>query len=178
MSSTTAPARPRTATSTDAAEPAHRSSRLLGVLPYIGAILFAWHAGQILLGSRTGDWKQDIVMFGVIDLIGIAGIGAGVAHVVFGPPIARSIGWEHTPFQTEVGFANLGFGIAAVMAASQSPEYWLAVIIANGVFRAGAGLVHIREMVTHRDFAINNTMILVVNFVVPAFLYLAWHAWA
>jgi hypothetical protein len=64
------------------------------------------------------------------------------------------------------------------MASSYDSDFWLAVIVANGVFRAGAGIGHVREIVQKGNYAINNTAILFLNFVVPAFLLLAWLAWA
>lgn len=153
------------------------SSRAAGILPYIGVILFVIHIGGMLLAGPPADFGRQVVMFGVFYMIGISGVGAGISHIFFGPRIARSIGWEWSPFETEVGFANLGFGLAGLMATSFGPAFWLAVIIANGVFRVGAGVGHIREMITRHNYAINNTAILFINFVVPAFLLAGWYAW-
>jgi hypothetical protein len=168
MSSTSAPP--------DAAP--HKSSPWLGVLPFIGVILFVIHAFTIVTGSRDAGWERDLVEIGVVYMIGVAGIGGGISHILFGPKISRSIGWEQSPFEFEVGVANLGFGVAGCMASSYSPDFWLAVIVANGVFRVGCGVGHIRAMVKDHNFAINNTAILFLNFVVPAFLYFGWQAWA
>jgi len=155
----------------------HRSSPILGVLPYIGVILFLFHAAGLVI-SQPDDWKQSIVEIGVVYMIGVAGIGAGISHIFFGRSISRSIGWEPSPFEFEVGVAGLGFGIAGVMASSYDPDFWLAVIVANGVFRVGAGIGHVREIVQKGNYAINNTAILFLDFMVPAFLLLAWLAWA
>ncbi len=68
--------------------------------------------------------------------------------------------------------------MAAVLAGSFTPEYSLALIIANSIFRVGAGLGHVRSMITDRNFAINNTAILFIDFLVPAFLFWAYFAWS
>jgi hypothetical protein len=154
-----------------------RSNPLFGVLPFIGVILFLISAISVL-GSGSDSWERDLLTNAVVYLIGWAGIGGGISHIFFGPKISASIGWTWSPFELEIGLANLGFGVAAVLAASFSPDYSLALIIANSVFRVGAGIGHIRSMITDRNFAVNNTAILFVDFVVPAFLFWAYFAWS
>ena len=77
-----------------------------------------------------------------------------------------------------VGFADLAYGIAGVIAASFSPDYWFAVILISSIFRVGCGIGHIRSIIRDKNYAINNTAILFVNFVVPAFLIFAYLTWA
>jgi hypothetical protein len=153
-----------------------RRHRAMGVLPFIGVILFAVSAVPVL-SDRTGDWRLELLQNGVIYLIGWAGIGAGVAHIVFGRKTSASIGWAPSPFETEVGFADLAMGVAGVMAAGQPTSYWLAVIIANSIFRFGCGIGHLRAMIKERNFAANNTSVLVIDFGVPAFMVLGYLAW-
>jgi len=158
--------------------PAKKSSPLLGILPFIGVILFVIHAITILAGGKTGDWEKDLFDSAVFNMVGVAGIGAGISHLFFSKPIAASIGWQSNQFQKEIGFTNLALGITGVLAPSYDVDFALAAIIASSIFRAGAGLVHIRDIVEKRNFAINNTGILFLNFVVPAFLFWAYGAWA
>jgi hypothetical protein len=155
----------------------HRASRSMGILPFIGVILFAV-ASIPLLQDASGDWRTQLLENGLVYLIGVAGIGAGVSHILFARKTSASIGWAPSPFETEVGFANLGMGIAGVMAAGQEPAFWLALIVVNSVFRVGCGIGHIRQMIKDRNFAPNNTTILLINFGVPSFLILGYLAWA
>lgn len=155
-----------------------RSHRWMGVLPFIGVILFLVHILAGLATGATGDWPRGLVQYGVFYLIGWAGIGGGISHVFFGRRTSASIGWAPSPFETEIGFANLGFGVAGVFATAYGPEYWWAVIVANSVFRVLAGVLHVREIVRSKNYAVNNTSILFVDFVVPVFLVLSWLAWA
>lgn len=154
-----------------------RSNPLFGVLPFIGVVLFVISAISVV-GSGSSTWERDLLTNAVVYLIGWAGIGGGISHIFFGPKIAASIGWKWSPFELEIGLANLGFGVAAVLAGSFTPEYSLALIIANSIFRVGAGLGHVRSMITDRNFAINNTAILFIDFLVPAFLFWAYFAWS
>jgi hypothetical protein len=110
--------------------------------------------------------------------VGAGRFGAGISHIFFGKAISRSIGFAASPYELEAGFANLGFGVAALMAGSFQKEYWLAIIVANSIFRVGCGAGHIKQIITDRNFAVNNTAILFLNFVVPAFLVFSYLAWA
>jgi hypothetical protein len=151
--------------------------RALGILPFIGVLLFAVTAVPVL-AARTGDWQLELLENGVVYLVGWAGIGAGISHVVFGRKTAASIGWAPSPFETEVGFADLAMGVAGVMAAGQPTSYLLAVIIVNAIFRAGCGIGHVRQMTKDRNFAVNNTGVILIDFGVPTFLVLGYLAWA
>lgn len=154
-----------------------RSSLWLGLLPFIGVILFLVTAVPVL-ASRDDDWQRTLLVNAVVYMIGWAGIGAGISHLFFSDSISRSIGFEKSPFEVEVGFAGLAFGVTGVLAGSFEKEYWLAIIIASSVYRVGCGLGHVRSIVRSRNYAINNTAILIIDFVVPAFLVAAYLAWS
>lgn len=153
-----------------------RSHWIGGLLPYIGVILFViailWNAVN---RSITGP---EVLNDAVSYLIGWAALGAGISHIVFGARIAKTIGFRANDFQTEVGFADLAMGVAGLMPQTVHPEFALALIVINSIFRVGAGIVHIRSAVRDRNFAVNNTAILGVNFLVPAFLIFAYLVWS
>ena len=48
--------------------------------------------------------------------IGLTGIWAGTFHVFFPTLAAKLIGWEVSPFQFEVGMADLAIGVTACLA--------------------------------------------------------------
>jgi hypothetical protein len=47
--------------------------------------------------------------------LGLQGLWGFVGHVFFPAQSAAAIGWPDTPFQLEVGMANLGLGLASPM---------------------------------------------------------------
>jgi hypothetical protein len=57
---------------TSAPEPArqHNRSLLLGLLPFIGVILFAVSAAQIVTGGRPADWQHQLALAAVVYLVG------------------------------------------------------------------------------------------------------------
>jgi uncharacterized protein DUF6790 len=100
--------------------------------------------------------------------VGWTGVAAGLMHTVFARSTAKSIGWETSGFQYEVGFANLGIGLAGLYAAGRdTSDAWVAAAIPAGVFLLLAAANHIREMFAERNFAPGNTLILVSDLGIP-----------
>lgn len=171
--------RNRTASSASAPASAATSQKppvVLGLLPFAGVVLFliAEVVGFVLTG---GDgFLRWTTMNAVLFLIGSSCVGNGIAHLFFGPVIARSIGWQPGPFQFEVGAANLGIGIAAIVAgAAFEPDAWLAPILAAAIFLFLAGAGHIRQIATARNLSINNAgPILFLDFLMPAVALALW----
>jgi hypothetical protein len=88
--------------------------------------------------------------------IGISYIYNALFHVCFGAFAARLIGWPDSPFQTEVGFASLGFGVVGMLATSRGFEMRLAAILGPAFFLWGAAGVHVYSMITAHNFAPGN----------------------
>jgi len=155
-----------------------KSNLWLGVLPFIGTILFLGDLVIILSGHESGNvLHQHILSSAIVYMIGWAGIGAGIAHIFFGERISESIGFQHNPYEFEVGVCDLSLGIVGLMAPYYLPEFWLAVILLSSFFRIGCGIGHIREIILSKNYAINNTSILFINFFVPGFLLGAYFIW-
>jgi hypothetical protein len=92
--------------------------------------------------------------------IGFANLYNFVMHVFFGRQAAAFIGWEDSPFQTEVGFASLGMAVVGLLAFKGSFDLRLAAIVAPACFLWGAAGVHIYQMVTAHNFAPGNAGII------------------
>ena len=69
--------------------------------------------------------------------IGIAYIYNAFTHIVFHEMAAGFIGWADSPFQIELGFANLGLGLIGVIATWRSLEMRLAAILGLAPFSLG-----------------------------------------
>ena len=88
--------------------------------------------------------------------VGIGYVNNFVMHTVFAEFVADFIGWPHSPFQYEVGFASLGFGIVGLMAFRGSVGLRAASIIGPTCFLWGAAGVHIQDMIRSNNFAPGN----------------------
>jgi hypothetical protein len=79
-----------------------------------------------------------------------------VMHTFFGEMAARFIGWEDSPFQTEVGFASLGFAVVGFLAFRRSFDLRLAAVVGPALFLLGAAGGHLYQMIAAGNFAPGN----------------------
>lgn len=91
---------------------------------------------------------------------GVTWIYNGIFHVVFHEMAAKFIGWEDSPFQFEVGFASIGFGVTGLLALRKDFGLRLALIIGTSCFLWGAASVHIYEINTSANYAPGNAGIM------------------
>ena len=73
-----------------------------------------------------------VISIGISSLIGFVG------HIFFADQIAADIGWAAgSPFQREVGFANLAIGVLGITCIWLRGNYWIATVIATTIFLWG-----------------------------------------
>lgn len=100
--------------------------------------------------------------------LGLQGLWGFAGHVFFPEQSAAGIGWPDSPFQLEVGMANLGIGLASLYAAFRGFEARLSASLAAASFLIGAGLIHIKEIMANGNLAPGNAgPILVTDFLTP-----------
>jgi hypothetical protein len=83
-----------------------------------------------------------------------------IMHVFFGRMSASFIGWADSPFQLEVGFASLGFGVVGLMAFRNNFSFRLASILGPAFFQFGAAGGHTYQMIAHHNFSPGNAGII------------------
>ena len=100
--------------------------------------------------------------------LGLPGLWAFVGHVMFPVQAAAAIGWPPSPFQFEVGYANLGLGLASLYAAFTTFYARVAVAIAASCFLVGAGIGHVHDIMAYDNLTPGNAgPILVTDFLTP-----------
>ncbi len=139
--------------------------------------ILLWVAALLCAGVAIWREPRPIMRGFVIDRLlrylflfplGVQGLWAFIGHVFFAEQAAASIGWPNTPFQYEVGVANLGLGLASIYAAFRGFEARLAVAIAAAGFLIGAGIIHILDIMGKGNLAPGNAgPILVTDFLTP-----------
>jgi len=91
-----------------------------------------------------------------------------VMHTFFGEMAARLVGWEDSPFQTEVGFASLGFSAVGFLVCWHSFDLQLAAIVGPALFLLGAAGGHIYQIIKAGNFAPGNAgVILYTDILIP-----------
>ncbi len=107
-------------------------------------------------GRPQGDAPGRFLAWVLLLPIGVTGLWAGIAHVVFPKVAAAHIGWEVSPFQYEVGVADLAVGITAFLAFWRPWEFRAAAVCAASVFLLGDAIGHVRQMLVAGNFAPGN----------------------
>lgn len=105
--------------------------------------------------------------------LGVAGSGIGgfFGHLFLSDVVAESVGWEAgSPFQLEMGFANLALGMLGLVAASRRDGFREATVIAVTVIGFGATVVHVIDIVQTGNLAPGNTLQNVANLAKPLLL--------
>jgi hypothetical protein len=100
--------------------------------------------------------------------VGVMGVLTAYAHVFRPIETSASIGWSTSPYEYEVGMADLTVGVLGVLCLKFRGNFWLATAIANAVWLLGDAIGHVRQMTLNNNHAANNSGIfLVTEFIVP-----------
>ncbi len=100
--------------------------------------------------------------------LGLQSLWAFLCHVFVPGQAASAIGWEPSPFQYELGVANLGIGVAALYAAFHGFQARAAVAVMAAGFLAGEGVGHIKDIMLGGNLAPGNAgPILYTDFLTP-----------
>jgi len=140
--------------------------------------LLAWLAAivvailMLLRGPRpitVGRAIDQLLRYILVFPVGLMGLWAFIGHVFFAEQAAASIGWATSPFQFEVGMANLGIGLAGLIGGFLgSPGFRAAVGVVMLGFLGGAGVGHLIQISQTGDVAAGNAgPILYTDFVTP-----------
>ena len=118
-------------------------------------------AAFLALLRKPHPWSLSVIIEAVFLCFIFFSIACGyfynfVLHVFFGAMTAQFIGWADSPFQAEVGFASLGFGVVGLLAFRGSFDMRVAAVVGPACFLLGAAGTHIREMIVARNFAPGN----------------------
>ncbi|MGD9722066.1 MAG: DUF6790 family protein [Pirellulales bacterium] len=87
---------------------------------------------------------------------GFTGLYTFVFHVFFPASAAAHIGWATSPFQYEVGMADLTIGVLGVLAFRGSLGFRLATTLAAITWLGGDAVGHVRQIVEAQNFAPGN----------------------
>jgi hypothetical protein len=109
-----------------------------------------------LCAGARGHRAERLLAFYLLFAIGLHFLFNFVIHVFFQDIASRFIGWPASPFETEVGFASLGFGLVGVLAFRGSYGMRVAAVVGPAMFLLGAAAGHAYQMVTAHNFAPGN----------------------
>ena len=110
------------------------------------ALLFVVALGVAAARRGHGSKAEHFLSWILLLPIGMTGLWAGISHVFFPATAATHIGWEVSPFQFEVGMADLAIGMTACVAFWRDLNFKAAAVIVASIFLLGDAIGHIRQM--------------------------------
>jgi hypothetical protein len=141
-------------------------------------ILFALVAAAVhlALSSRSRSSGTAIaktfLLYLLFVYVGLMGVLTAYAHVFRPIQTSASIGWSTSPYEYEVGMADLTVGVLGILCLWIRGNFWLATAIANAVWLLGDAIGHIREMVVNNNHSANNAGIFLVAEIITPFVIL------
>jgi hypothetical protein len=126
---------------------------VLGNLPAFLLVL-ALILGPLIRGRES--WAASMLSWMLLLPLGITGLWGAVFHVFFAQVAARDIGWQTSPFQFEVGMADLAIGVTACLAFRRAIEFKEAAVTAASILYLGDAVGHVHQMIAAGNFAPGN----------------------
>ena len=122
----------------------------------IAALAFLMHLAM----SKNRSKKRVVELVLAYLLGGVLGLGtifAGVFHLIDGPATAARIGWAAgSPFQAEVGVADIAIGTICFLCILIRGSFVLAALVAQSIFLIGCMGLHIRNWAESSNTAAYN----------------------
>ncbi len=135
------------------------------VLP--GLFVLAWImalTSSSVPGASAGDTTAISDVRWLVYFGGYVFIISSIMHSVFAKKMAKSIGWKTNGFQYELASVSLGLGIGCFYAINHSVDALATISIPIIAFLFLAGANHVKEMIREKNYAPNNTLILIWDF--------------
>lgn len=126
------------------------------VLENVPAILLVMAVILGLVVRPAASRAETLLSWVLLLPVGGVGIWAAFYHLVFPNFAAAIIGWQPSPFQFEVGVADLAFGLTGVAAFWCSLPFKAAVVWVSSIALLGDAVGHVRQMLSAGNFAPGN----------------------
>jgi F0F1-type ATP synthase assembly protein I len=120
---------------------------------------------------NTRERRLEVFLIFMFAFSAAGGIAGAMGHFFAADAVAESIGWETgSPFQLEMGFANLAMGVLAAIAVGRRDGFREATVIGWTILSVGAFTVHMLDIIQAGNLAPGNTLINITNLGRPALL--------
>ena len=120
------------------------------VFLFVAALLCAW------LGWSKEPVAERFLSWILLLPVGAGGLWAALFHIVLPERTAALIGWQTSPFQFQLGVADLAIGATGCLAFGRSLGFKAAAAIAASVYLLGNALGQLRQMLVVGDFSARN----------------------
>jgi hypothetical protein len=118
--------------------------------------------------SGAASIAEAYLLYLLFIYVGLMGVFSAIGHVFRPVETSASIGWLPSPYEYEVGMADLAMGVLGILCLKFRGNFWLATAIANAVWLLGDAVGHLRQLLVYNNHAANNSGIfLFTEFVMP-----------
>jgi hypothetical protein len=149
------------------------------VLSNVPTIMFVAAIAVAYLTRRPENAAERYLAWLLLLAVGVDGIWAGIFHICFPAIASGQIGWETSPFEFEIGVADLAIGIAAVVSFWRSLSFKSGIAVYAMLFYVGVAIGHVYQALAHADYSPDNFGLLLAVTILRAILlgWLLWAAW-
>src|SRR5262245_29907366 len=126
------------------------------VVMLVAALVLAAVSAWTKRGEPNDGFAAHLLRWTLLLSVGLQGVFTFVVHVFFPSYSAENIGWAESPFQFEVGIADLTVGVLGIIAFWGNFSFRLAAAIAAVVWYGGDAIGHVRQMIVAHNFAPGN----------------------
>jgi uncharacterized membrane protein len=123
--------------------------------------------------SSKAAIARTYLLYLIFIYVGLMGLLTAYAHVFRPLQTSASIGWSTSPYEYEVGMADLTVGVLGILCLWFRGNFWLATAIANAVWLLGDAIGHIRQITLNNNHASNNSGIFLIAEIVTPLIILA-----
>jgi hypothetical protein len=127
-------------------------SMVMLVTSLVLAIVRSW----LKRGVPGRGFANELLSWLLLLSVGMQGVYTFIIHVFFPAWSAEHIGWAVSPFQYEVGIADLTVGVLGLLAFWGNFSFRLAAVIAGVVWYWGDAIGHVRQMIVANNYAPGN----------------------
>lgn len=114
----------------------------------------------LLRHRQSGRFAERYLSWLLLLSIGVASLWAGLYHTLSPQTAAAFIGWQSSPFQFEMGMADIALGVVAIVSFWRSLQFKLAVVLWVAIEFAGLVYGHFHQLATTGDHQAGNAGIL------------------
>jgi hypothetical protein len=149
-----------------------------GFLENFGFIMVVVAAAIAAVRAALGKpFSEELLRWSLLLPAGANGIFTAGTHIFMPAYCAEQIGWPDSPFQYEVGIADLTIGVLGIAAFWGNFGFRLAATVAAVMLYGGDAIGHIHQMIIAKNFKSGNAgswfwmdvllpLILVVSFAI------------
>ncbi|MFO0944649.1 MAG: DUF6790 family protein [Planctomycetota bacterium] len=110
----------------------------------------------VVRAARGKPFFEELFRWSVFFGVGVNCFYSGLGHLFLPEYSANLIGWEDSPFQLEVGSADLAIGVAGLLSFWGNYGFRLAIAIIAAIFYGIDAVGHFRQMALENNYATGN----------------------